>query len=107
MINFCDDKSYFVTKDGYIYSNKSGFLKKLKLSKNQDGYKVIKIKGKEYKVHRIVAMAYIPNPENKPQVNHKDGVKSNNKVSNLEWVTNSENQLHAWKTGLQKKKTCF
>jgi hypothetical protein len=52
-------------------------------------------------IHRLVAIGFIPNHFNKPCVNHIDGNKLNNKVSNLEWVTNSENQLHAYKTGLQ------
>lgn len=54
-------------------------------------------------LHRIVALHFIPNPHNKPQVNHIDGNKLNNCVSNLEWVTNQENIDHSWKIGLRSK----
>lgn len=57
---------------------------------------------KGFSIHRLVAIAFIPNPKSKPQVNHKDGKKLNNNSTNLEWCTNSENAIHAHKTGLSK-----
>lgn len=56
---------------------------------------------KYFSIHRLVAMHFIPNSKNKPEVNHIDGIKSNNSKSNLEWATVSENALHAFKIGLR------
>ena len=72
---------------------------------NRRGYMTVSLGAsprKTFLVHRLVALAFIPNPERKPQVNHKDGNRINNNLSNLEWVTNKENNLHAWSLGLYR-----
>lgn len=78
----------------------------LKLDTTKVGYHRVELamgaKAKKHGVHRLVAMAFIPNPDNKPQVNHKDGNKINNSVNNLEWVTTVENIRHAFSIGLKK-----
>lgn len=76
---------------------------------DRDGYQIfsLHIDGStryNAKIHRVVAEAFIPNPKNKPQVNHKDGNKQNNAVTNLEWVSVAENNLHACATGLRTTK---
>lgn len=87
---------------GILINRKNKFIRKWSFDK--DGYLVtpLSINNHEYRcfAHRLVAKAFIPNPENKPEVNHIDGNKQNNDVSNLEWVTRKENIEHALRTGL-------
>lgn len=74
---------------------------------NTGGYKMVYLNGKGMLVHRLVAMTFIPNPENKPEVNHKDRNHSNNHLNNLEWVTKRENTDHAlnnrWDPGASRR----
>lgn len=108
---------YFITRSGKIWSPpkkwKVGFGsdrfhngKFLRLQKDTSGYHIIcLVKDKKKimrKVGRLVAKTFIPNPENKPQINHKNGIKTDDGVENLEWCTGKENIRHAWKTGLSK-----
>ena len=93
---------YFATEDGKIV-NKQGMPVKPFISSR--GYMRVKLhigggKYKNYSVHVLVAMAFIPNPDNLPQVNHKDGNKLNPAVYNLEWCNQSYNTKHAIRTGL-------
>ena len=89
---------YQITSHGRVFSLKYGKMRELKPCKDKDGYMRLSLykNGKEYKktVHRLVALAFIPNPENKNEINHIDENKTNNHVSNLEWCTNKENINH-------------
>ena len=89
---------YLITEQGEIFNKRNG--KKIKPQLNGKGYLRVSIGGKLQFVHRLVAQKYLPNPESKSQVNHKDGNRLNNCVDNLEWVTNQENRTHAVKNKL-------
>ena len=102
-----DYPNYSVSNLGRVRNNKTGRIIKAVVSGGRKRYRIYSGKcfnvvlyppRKTFKVHRLVAMAFIPNPDNKTEVNQKDGNRLNNFVSNLEWVTGSENILHAYRT---------
>lgn len=98
-----EESKYLITERGKVistaYKGAVGCHRELKDSPDNDGYRIITLnhKGKKYtrKIHRLVAEAFIPNPDDLPQVNHIDGNKCNNSVENLEWVDCVSNIHHA------------
>ncbi len=102
-------EEYFkVSNTGKVFSKRTNKI--LKLHLNKQGYVTLstKIGGRNgtshcLRLHRIIAEVFIPNTENKPEVNHIDGIKNNNSISNLEWVTHSENTQHSYDIGLRKR----
>ena len=95
--------NYQISNLGRVWSERRQRI--MSIFKQNFGYWLIQIvdnngKSTRFLVHRLVALTWIPNPSNKKYVNHLDGNKANNTVTNLEWVTSSENILHARQTGL-------
>lgn len=103
------ETTYEVSDGGLVRSlgGRRGTHGKVLKGFNYKGYRKVDLcinsKKRTFQVHRLVAEAFIPNPDNLPKVNHIDGVKHNNAVSNLEWCTHTENMHHAWRTGLMAK----
>lgn len=99
-----DFPKYEITKNGRVRNKETQHIKTP--SPGKRGYPVVSLwkDGKQYlrTIHILLARTFIPNPENKPQVNHIDGNKENYDLGNLEWVSARENVLHAKRTGLQK-----
>ena len=98
--------NYDISKEGYVKNNKTGCI--LKSTDDSRGYPAVTIfddDGKQHtkNVHRLVAETFIPNPEDKRTVNHIDGNKRNNHISNLEWSTIGENLKHAYRNGLKRR----
>ena len=104
------EEVYEASNLGNIRSNrnKRHYGKQLKAYVNKKGYRVIHLcldgVEKSHKVNRLIAKTWIPNPNTAPEVNHIDGNKENDAITNLEWCTRSENMIHAYRTGLQQKK---
>lgn len=93
-------ENYIVYDNGEVYSKK--YKRYLKKKINVGGYHIVSINLKNISVHRIIAILFIDNPLNKKCVNHINGIKTDNRVENLEWCTHSENNYHAYRTGLKK-----
>jgi hypothetical protein len=100
VINNVKQEGYYVSNLGRFKNKKGVIMKDYK--PHHSGYIYLRVNIQKYALHRLVAQTFIPNPENKPFVNHIDGNKTNNSADNLEWCTCSENNLHNHKIGLIK-----
>lgn len=95
------ETKYLISRSGKIWSIRR--KKYLKFGLSTTGYWRVSLGRKNQRsVHRLLALNFIPNPKHKPEINHINGIKKDNTLSNLEWVTDSEQRFHAYRTGLQK-----
>jgi len=101
-IAISSEPNYEISKEGIIRVINTKKIKSQYVSST--GYYIISIshnnKSKPHRVHRLLAETFLKNPQNKPEINHKDGNKLNNNISNLEYCTHAENMKHAFKNGL-------
>lgn len=125
--NYIEFRGYRVYPDGRVYrptmqrTRRDGVVRRIaggwqstrvrKAGKGNGGgyvYVDLWVEGKpqSWLLHRLIATCFVPNPDNKPQVNHIDGDRQNNSAGNLEWVTCSENQLHAYAAGVRRYNGC-
>lgn len=95
-------RDVLISDSGLAMRFHNGRWENLKASPNARGYRTSYVHGKNRLLHVLVAETFVPNPDNKPWVNHEDGDKTNNRASNLTWSTPSENEYHAYRTGLKK-----
>lgn len=97
--------NYTIDREGVIYSKR--FDRTVKVYIRGNGYPVVSLskdnRTKNFYMHRLLAIAYLPNPDNLPEVNHIDSNRENYSLSNLEWVSRSDNQLHAYAHGSATK----
>jgi hypothetical protein len=98
------DTNYYISEDGQVFNKRTKGYRQVILGIGRDGYNKVGLFHKGirtyYRVHRLVAECYLPNPNQYPQVNHINGIKTDNRLENLEWATQSQNIIHGYKNGL-------
>lgn len=98
------ETNFFVEPSGNVYKMTEKGLVKIGWKNGRNYIHITTADRKSMKVHRMVAELFIPNPKNYPHINHKNGITTDNRIENLEWVNPSQNQKHAYRSGLRKTK---